>query len=92
MPICAETWRDKLLNALPDIRLTLVIGQYAQAWHLPFQSRTLTQTVQDWANYDEKLLPLPHPSPRNNIWLAKKPWFEREVIPIERTRVSTALG
>lgn len=92
MTICAETWRKKLLDALPNISLTVVIGQYAHAWHLPFQQPTLTETVRDWARYDEKLLPIPHPSPRNNIWLAKNPWFECEVIPVLRTRVSNAIG
>lgn len=92
MPICAQTWRKKILQALPNISLTVVIGQYAQAWHLPFQQRTLTQTVRDWAQYDENLLPIPHPSPRNNIWLAKNKWFEDEVIPVLRRRVSNAIG
>ena len=72
IPLCAETWRKQLLDALPNIRLILVIGQYAQAWHLPFQHKTLTETVRNWEVYDPKLMPLPHPSPRNNIWLRKK--------------------
>ncbi len=90
-PVCAETWRDKLLNALPNITLVLVIGQYAQAWHLPAQHATLTETVRAWASYDHGLMPLPHPSPRNNIWLKKNSWFERDVIPALQQRVKTAL-
>jgi uracil-DNA glycosylase len=90
-PICAETWRDKLINALPNIHLTLVIGQYAQAWHLPIQHDTLTETVRDWANYDDDLMPLPHPSPRNNIWLKKNPWFESETLPVLKRRVAKAI-
>lgn len=91
LPICAETWRQKMLDALPEIRLTLVIGQYAQAWHLPVRSSTLTATVKAWNDYEDSILPLPHPSPRNNIWLAKNGWFEEELIPVLRDRVRLAL-
>lgn len=87
-PICAETWRASLLQALPNIRLVLVIGQYAQAWHLPEQQPTLTETVQAWSTYGAGLMPLPHPSPRNNIWLKKNPWFEQEVVPELKRRVA----
>ncbi len=91
LPICAETWRERLLDLLPNIRLVLVIGQYAQAWHLPEQQHTLTETVQAWATYGEGLMPLPHPSPRNNIWLKKNPWFERAVVPELKRRVARSL-
>lgn len=90
-PICADTWRAKLVTALPHIQLTLVIGQYAQAWHLPFQQTTLTETVRSWDSYSESLLPLPHPSPRNNIWLSRNDWFERDVLPELKRRVANAL-
>lgn len=81
-PECAAHWRKKLLAQLPNIELTLVIGQYAQDWHLGArQKANLTETVRAWEEYWPKLLPLPHPSPRNNIWLKKNPWFEKEVIP-----------
>lgn len=88
--ICAQTWRKRLLVKLPNIALTLVIGQYAQKWHLPFQSKTLTETVRDWANYGDALMPLPHPSPRNNIWLKRNEWFEIEVVPALQHRVAAA--
>ena len=91
LPICAETWRQKLLNSLDNIRLTLVIGQYAQAWHLPQTHKTLTETVRNWSSYADDVLPLPHPSPRNNIWLAKNPWFEAELVPVLQRRISAAL-
>jgi len=91
-PICAETWRSKLISALPNIRLTLVIGQYAQAWHLPFRQNTLTNTVQDWAKYDDEIMPLPHPSPRNNIWLKRNEWFESDVLPELKVRVKNAIS
>jgi len=90
--ICAETWREQLLAALPAIQLTLAIGQYAQAWHLPNRHTTLTETVRNQAAYDPALLPLPHPSPRNNIWLKKNPWFESDIIPELRRRVTKALA
>lgn len=90
-PICAATWRERLLSALPQIQLTLVIGQYAMAWHLETKYRTLTETVQNWRNFDASLLPLPHPSPRNNIWMAKNPWFADDVLPELRNRVSKTL-
>jgi uracil-DNA glycosylase len=91
LPICAETWRQQMLDAMPNIKLTLVIGQYAQAWHLPEQSKTLTATVQNWKTYGKSIIPLPHPSPRNNIWLAKNPWFEVDLLPVIQKRVKVAL-
>lgn len=90
--ICATTWREELLNAMPRVQLTLVIGQYALAWHLPEVKNNLTQTVQEWQTYGEHIMPLPHPSPRNNIWLKKNPWFEADVIPMLRRRVKLALS
>ena len=90
-PICAETWRNKLLATMPNIQLTLVIGQYAHAWHLDNPEKNLTETVRNWAALGEQIIPLPHPSPRNNIWLKKNDWFEAEVLPSLRQRVQTAL-
>jgi uracil-DNA glycosylase len=81
-PECAVEWRARLLKLMPGVELTLVIGQYALDWHLKAtQKASLTQTVQDWKSYWPKILPLPHPSPRNNIWLKKNPWFEVEILP-----------
>jgi uracil-DNA glycosylase len=90
-PICAETWRQRTLRTMPNIKLTLVIGQYAQAWHLNKVEKNLTETVRQWKNYGDELLPLPHPSPRNNIWLKKNDWFERDVLPSLKCRVQQAL-
>lgn len=90
-PECATAWRRQLLDAIPDIRLTLVIGQYAQRWHLPSIERNLTETVRARCSYDESLFPLPHPSPRNNIWLKRNPWFAESVLPELREAVSRAL-
>ncbi len=91
IPRCAETWRERLLEQMPDIRLTLAIGQFAQAWHLDGRKKSLTATVKAWRDYGRQLMPLPHPSPRNNIWLKKNPWFEKELLPILRRRVTRAL-
>ena len=85
---CAPTWRARLLASMPNIALTLVIGQYAVGWHLPgSSSHSLTDTVKSWRDQWPALLPLPHPSPRNNIWLKKNPWFAGEVIPVLQARV-----
>ena len=91
LPICAQTWRERLLVQMPCISLTLVIGQYAQAWHLENPHRNLTETVRAWDSYGEELMPLPHPSPRNNIWLKRNPWFESEVLPSLKLRVAKLL-
>jgi len=79
---CVPAWRAQLLAALPNIKLTIVLGKYAQAYHLPHTKHlSLTELVKSWREYWPTTLPLPHPSPRNNIWLANNPWFERDVVP-----------
>ena len=89
---CAATWRADLLAAMPNISLVLVIGLYAQKWHLKAQQKkNLTETVRSWQDYWPDQLPLPHPSPRNNIWLKKNPWFEAELLPDLRARVKEVL-
>jgi len=85
---CAAQWRARLLQAMPRIELTLVIGQYAMAWHLPgAMAKNLTETVRAWRDYGPQVLPLPHPSPRNNIWLKANPWFTAELVPAVQGRV-----
>jgi uracil-DNA glycosylase len=92
-PECAEKWRKQLLALLPDVQLTLVIGQYVQAWHLGERQKvTLTETVKNWKEYWPRFLALPHPSPRNNLWLRKNPWLEKEVLPVLKDRVSQLLA
>ena len=91
-PECAPAWRAPLLAALRRLELTLVVGQYALAYHLPEANGTLTETVQAWRNFWPTVLPLPHPSPRNNIWLSRNPWFEKQVVPALRRRVAESLA
>ena len=90
-PICAATWRARFLQVLPDIELTLVMGQFAQQWHLPERKSNLTQTVAAWRTY-LPCFPLPHPSPRNNRWLRNNPWFETELLPELQERVAATLS
>lgn len=92
-PECAPTWHPRFRAALPRIRLTLLVGQYAQAYYLGERRRkTLAGTVHAWREFAPAFFPLPHPSPRNRLWLRRNPWFERDVIPALRNRVHTALG
>ena len=90
-PECAETWREALLARLDKVELTLVIGQYAQAWHLPDSRKSVTDNVKAWREYWPGLLPMPHPSPRNIRWLKSNPWFEQEVIPRLQARIGELL-
>ena len=78
---CEPAWRAQLLAQLPNIELIIVLGQYAQRYHFGKNRMSLTEQVKLWqANWPNKVL-LPHPSPRNNRWLCKNPWFEKELIP-----------
>ena len=92
-PECAPTWPPRRLPLLPKVQLTLVIGPYAQAGILGVPRGTrLTDTVQAWREHlAQGRLPLPHPSPRNRLWLVRNPWFETELLPVLRKCVSTAL-
>ena len=91
-PECAPTWHQRILDALPHIELTLLIGQYAQRYYLGNRYPTLTETVRHWREFAPTQLPLPHPSPRNRRWLTQNPWFEREELPALQARVHQALG
>jgi uracil-DNA glycosylase len=89
---CAPAWREQVLAQMPKIELTLLIGQYAQVWHLrELNQTTLTATVQAWRTHWPTMLPLPHPSPRNNIWLKKNDWFADDVLPSLKERVQQIL-
>lgn len=90
---CRAHWHDQLFAALPQLSLHLVIGQYAHAYHLgKTRKKNLTETVKNWREFGTDRIPLPHPSPRNNIWLKKNPWFETDLIPVIQSRVATLLS
>jgi uracil-DNA glycosylase len=92
---CAPLWHARILQQLPNIELTLLIGQYAQKHYVdnnlerPF--RTLTERVQAWHSFTPDRLPLPHPSPRNRRWFVQQPWFEQEVVPWLQERTQQLL-
>ncbi|HVS26155.1 MAG TPA: uracil-DNA glycosylase family protein [Burkholderiales bacterium] len=91
-PECAPLWHPRLRTQLPHIRLTLLIGSYAQAYYLGDRAKSsLTETVRAYQEYLPEFLPLPHPSPRNRRWLKLNPWFENEIIPLLRRRARQAL-
>lgn len=87
-PECAPLWHPRLRAALPQLRLTLVIGAHAQAYYLARRRKaTLAATVQAWREYLPDFFPLPHPSPRNQRWFRDHPWLDAEVIPEVRRQV-----
>ena len=87
---CAPLWQPRFRAALPEIRLTLLVGAYAQAFYLRGRrKKTLADTVRAWRDYLPEFFPLPHPSWRNIGWLARNPWFAKDVLPALRRRVRT---
>ncbi|MBC7779621.1 MAG: uracil-DNA glycosylase family protein [Proteobacteria bacterium] len=91
-PECAPLWRHRLLSTLKRVELTLVIGQYAQSYHLPDAGTSLTAVVEGWRRHAPGVVPLPHPSPRNNLWLKRNPWFELDLVPALRDSVAEVLA
>ncbi|WP_419254828.1 uracil-DNA glycosylase family protein [Caulobacter sp. ErkDOM-YI] len=91
-PRCAALWRPQLLERLPNVELTLLVGSYSQAWALGDRvGKTMTDTVAAWRSFGSNVLPMPHPSWRNTAWLKRNPWFEAEVAPYLRQRVASIL-
>ena len=90
-PECAAAWRKLMMAQLTSVRLTLAIGAYAIAWHLPQEGRCVADAVKNWCEHTD-VIALPHPSPRNNRWLRERPWFEAELVPELRKRVEAALA
>jgi uracil-DNA glycosylase len=88
---CAQLWRPQLLESLPNVELTLLVGSYAQDWALGRRG-PMRDTVREWRAHLPQVLPLPHPSWRNTAWLKRNPWFEAEVTPYLRERVRTILN
>ncbi|GAB4306116.1 MAG: hypothetical protein Kow0083_16060 [Methylophaga sp.] len=91
-PECAETWHQALLAQLRQVQLTLVIGRYAMAYHLPDFDGSVTEAVRHWQDNWPTCLPLPHPSPRNQRWLKQNPWFETDLLPLLKQRVAGLLA
>lgn len=92
-PECAPLWHAPLLDALPEVALTLLVGRYAQAYYLGRVAKpSMTETVRAFADYLPAYLPLPHPSWRNTAWLKRNPWFESELLPVLRARVAAVLA
>jgi len=88
--ICANTWHDDVMQALPDVRLRIVIGAYAQRYHLGAKGK-MTDTVAAFRNHLPGTIPLPHPSWRNTGWLKRNPWFEQDLLPVLQAKVKEAL-
>jgi uracil-DNA glycosylase len=89
---CASTWHPQLLPLLEKVELILLIGSYSQAAFLGAARRaTLTETVRDARAYLPRYMPLPHPSPRNQMWLRRNPWFDADIVPMVRAQVASAL-
>ena len=88
---CAQLWRPQLLERLPNVELTLLVGGYAQGWALE-GGGSMTDTVRRWREFLPHYLPLPHPSWRNTVWLKKNPWFDEEVVPWLQNRVAERLA
>ena len=91
-PECAPAWRQPLITRLECLQMTLVMGRYALKYHLPENSKSVTDAVTDWQRYWPRIVPLPHPSPRNNRWLKSNLWFEKELIPALQQQVREILG
>ncbi len=89
---CAPAWRARLLEQIPNIEMTLLLGRYAQAYHLPQAGKSVTENVASWREHWPGMVPLPHPSPRNNRWLKQNPWFEDELLPLVKQRVARLLN
>jgi uracil-DNA glycosylase len=99
-PDCAPLWHGRLLRALPQLQLVLLVGAYAQRYYLPqtpaaalvTPAGTLADRVQRWRDFGPRYFPLPHPSPRNTLWLRRNPWFEEDSVPALRTRLHRILA
>jgi uracil-DNA glycosylase len=90
-PECAPAWREQLLGHLKNVGLTIVLGRWAIDYHLPDAPRTVTDAVRAWEDRLPRVVALPHPSPRNNIWIKKNPWFADELLPKLRAHVRQLL-
>ena len=86
--VCSETWHEALLEQMPNLHTTLLVGRYAQERYLPGQGRTLTERVERWRGWAPRTWPMPHPSPRNQRWFRNHPWYEQELLPALREHLA----
>ena len=92
-PACAPLWQDRLITQLRRIELTLLVGAYAQAHHLRHAGHgSVTRTLHDWRSHAPRVIPLPHPSPRNIAWFKANPWFGDELLPVLRQGERQLIG
>ena len=92
MKVCAPTWHPRIRPLLTEVKLTLLVGSYAQDYYLGARRRgSMTDTIAAWREFLPNFLPLPHPSWRNTGWLKRNPWFERDLVPLLRRRVKALL-
>lgn len=91
-PACAPLWHPRLLEAMPRLELLLLVGSYAQNYYLGSSKETMAARIRRWRDFGPRFFPLPHPSPRNTLWLRRNPWFEEEVVPELRKRVAEVLS
>lgn len=88
--VCGSTWHDRVMKALPKLRLQVIVGGYSHKYHLGVKS-AVTETVLNWRDHAPNVFPLPHPSWRNTAWLKRNPWFEEELVPSLQARVREVL-
>ena len=88
--ICGQTWHDRVMEALGEVRLQVIVGAYSHRYHMGVRT-PVTETVRGWRDHAPGVFPLPHPSWRNTGWLKKNPWFEAEVLPDLRREVRQVL-
>ncbi|MCG7519349.1 uracil-DNA glycosylase family protein [Ruegeria sp. Ofav3-42] len=89
--VCGQTWHDKVLQTLGDVRLTILIGGHAHKYHLNART-SVTETVRNWRDHAPRVFALPHPSWRNTAWMRKNPWFQADLLPVLRARVQEVLN
>jgi uracil-DNA glycosylase len=90
-PICAKTWHERVMAALPELRFKVLVGVYAHRWHLGARA-PVTEVVSAWRDHMPEVIPLPHPSWRNNAWLKANPWFEEDLLPVLRAQVKRLMA
>ncbi len=84
---CTPQWHQQVLEQLPNVKATLLVGSYAQKYYLKPHYQTLSKALKQWQEKPNNFIPLPHPSPRNNLWLKKNPWFETDILPLIRQKI-----